>query len=928
MESLKEAYTERQLSCEEQWPPVSVEKLVQLQLVETDKKEGFRAGLPQHGTPDDKVKPTPILHSDLYKVKEGKKPVRKLIIEGNAGIGKTTLCTMLTEEWAKGKIFTQFDCVLLLPLRDQLVSSASSLPDLLPLYHPDETVCGSVVQQLKRTRGKGVLIIADGWDELSEEKRSKNSFIYNLLFGRLLPAAGVLLTSRPSASAPLHNLPTVDRLVEVVGFNEENIQQYIKSEFEECPEKASSLIEQLENNPVIHSVCSVPLNCAIICYLWHTFESELPTTLTELYAYIVLNVILRNINKTNPFTGLIGLESFDDIPTTNQEMFWLTCAFAYSCLSEDQLVFTENMVASTPPQALDSSDKFLCLGLLQCARSLLPVGQGLSFHFVHLTIQEFLAALHLVTLPNEEKLKVCRAYARSDRFAMVWRFVFGLGCKKERRYSRKVVCLNNEVVDLFLSNDIVFYFNDAKNSRLMLCHCSMESSDDSVCSKIAKKINGQFKDNLYGSIAHTPQDCVATFHALSQTVHCSDIVLSLGYCGLYDKLLKELVDILTSAGSDLQVEELDVSGNKLTDKGIADLLCRASTSFSSLESLSFSFTQSSSGTVDIIPLLSSFHCLSNLFVSDSPLGVSGIQCLEAAIQASKFDNLKMLSLSNTLTDDADINGALLATLLPSIASHCPHLEYLDLSKNNLGVPGASAVGELITTNRSELELDLSDTNINAKAVAAFFLPARHSESCCLNHLNLSYNPIGYDGLLAMFRMFRSRSCLFDTILYLSYIDFTTSVTTESQCHNILLSNTTNVLNLGPPFESRLAILYVDNNYFSGDKVLILAECMRVCLSLDHLNCSNCSLTSSEVTALLDHLKHSGVSHKNLRVWDLSDNSIDDEGVNALIESIPKLFPNLEAVLLHSNPVSEEVEKTLKETLSSLSGVSMGLSFVA
>ena len=908
MESLKEAYTERQLSCEEQWPPVSVEKLVQLQLVETDKKEGFRAGLPQHGAHNDKVKCTPILHSDLYKVKEGKKPVRKLIVEGNAGIGKTTLCTMLTEEWAKGKIFTQFDCVLLLPLRDQLVSSASSLSDLLPLYHPDETVCGSVAQQLKRTRGKGVLIIADGWDELSEEKRSKNSFIYNLLFGRLLPAAGVLLTSRPSASAPLHNLPTVDRLVEVVGFNEENVKQYIESEFEKCPEKASSLIEQLENNPVIQSVCSVPLNCAIICYLWHTFENGLPTTLTELYAHIVLNVILRNLKKTNAETSLIALESFDEIPTANQEMFWLTCAFAYNCLSEDQLVFTESKIASTLPQVLDSSDKFLCLGLLQCARSLLPVGQGLSFHFVHLTIQEFLAALHLVTLPNEEKLKVCEANAINDRFAMVWRFVFGLGCKKERSYSSKLVCLNDEVVDQLFSakND----HNIARSWRLMFCHCSMESSDDTVCSKTVNLINGKFEED-YGSIAHTPQDCAAIFHVLRQTLFCSGVILNLYHCGLDDKLLKDLADIVSSAGSNLQVKKLSISGNKLTDKGIADLLCRASASLSSLKSLSFSFTQRSSGIADIIPLLSSFHCLTDLFVSDSPLGVSGIQCLEAAIQARTFVDLKRLNLSNTLTDDADINGALLATLLLSIASHCPHLSDLDLSRNNLGVPGASAVGELITNNRSELELDLSDTNINAKAVAALFPPVRHSDPCCLNHLNFSKNPIGYDGLLAIFRKFRSRACKF---LNLRDIDLTTSVTTEYQYHNILLPNTSSVLNLGPSFESRLTFLYLRNNNFSGDKVLILAECVRVCMSLEKLYCLNCSLTSSEVAALLYHLEHSGVSHMNLKWWFLSHNSIDDEGVNALIESIPKLFPSLVGVYLDDNPVSDEVNRRLREAL--------------
>ncbi len=97
VEGIKEVYRERQLNTEEQWPPVSGERLINLQLVEAEKKEGFRAGLPQHGAPDDKVKRTPILHGNLFKVEEGKKPVRKLIVEGNAGIGKTTLCTMLAE---------------------------------------------------------------------------------------------------------------------------------------------------------------------------------------------------------------------------------------------------------------------------------------------------------------------------------------------------------------------------------------------------------------------------------------------------------------------------------------------------------------------------------------------------------------------------------------------------------------------------------------------------------------------------------------------------------------------------------------------------------------------------------------------------------------------------------------------------------------
>ena len=213
-------------------------------------------------------------------------------------------------------MLTQFDCVLLLPLREELVSSAESLSDLFKLLHSSKRISASVIDLLEESGGETVLIIADGWDELEKSKRSKQSFLYKLLFGRILPFASVLLTSRPSASAPLHSLPYVDRLVEVVGFNEENVKQYIESEFEKCPEKASGLIEQLGNNPLIHNVCTVPLNCAITCNLWHTLDQELPSTLTELYTQIILNVILRDIKKKFPNVPVdLSLSNFDSIPS-------------------------------------------------------------------------------------------------------------------------------------------------------------------------------------------------------------------------------------------------------------------------------------------------------------------------------------------------------------------------------------------------------------------------------------------------------------------------------------------------------------------------------------------------------------------------------------------------------------------------------------
>ena len=608
----------------------------------------------------------------------------------------------------------------MLPLREQSVAQAESLPDLFKLLHSSENIRTSVVSELEESEGEKVLIIADGWDELEESKRKEKSFLYKLLFGDVLPFASVLLTSRPSASAPLHSLPSVDRLVELVGFNEENIKQYIESEFEKCPEKASGLIEQLDNNPLIQNVCTVPLNCAITCNLWHTLNQELPSTLTELYTQIILNVILRDIKKKFPdFPVSLSLSNFDSIPSQLEPYWWLTCKFAFEALSNDQLVFTEEELGSFFPEGLDSSHKFLCFGLLQSAHSLLPVGHGLSFHFLHLTFQEYLAALHLVTLPTEEQLEVVWTHDKSSRFAMVWRFFFGLGIKKHGscigQVSRKVVCLDEKVVDTFLS------LSSDDELKLLQCHCALESVNDSVSSKVAKNIGGQFGYS-FSSVAHTPHDCVAVLRVLSHTSHCHSVRIYLRGCGLNDKLLKRLTDLLSSAGGKLKVVDLNFVDNKLTGRGVSDLFTRASAAFSLLERLLLNNNSiDGDGVNGIVTSLMHTPCKSliSLALSDNPLGVSGAHALERAVASGVLVNLKYLSLSNTLTGDADINGAIITTCLRSITSHCPHLRYLDLSENNIGVPGAFALGEALPLLTNGIHLYLISTMLDSEAIIAF-----------------------------------------------------------------------------------------------------------------------------------------------------------------------------------------------------------------
>ena len=212
---------------------------------------------------------------------------------------------------------------------------------MLKLLHSSASIRDSVASYLEEEEGEKVLIVADGWDELGESERQEESFLYKLFF-KTFPFVSVIVTSRPSASAPLHRLPYIDRFVEVCGFNKENIKEYIQSEFTSDQEKASCLLlEQLESNPLVESVCSIPLNCAIVCHLWRTLEEALPTTMTELYTKIILNVILRNIQKEFiQNSAVLSLSNFDALPEDLQQSWWLLCEFAFQALKRDQIVFS------------------------------------------------------------------------------------------------------------------------------------------------------------------------------------------------------------------------------------------------------------------------------------------------------------------------------------------------------------------------------------------------------------------------------------------------------------------------------------------------------------------------------------------------------------------------------------------------------------
>ncbi len=233
--------------------------------------------------------------------------------------------------------------------------------------------------------------------------------------------------------------------------------------------------------------------------------------------------------------------------------------------------------------------------------------------------------------------------------------------------------------------------------------------------------------------------------------------------------------------------------------------------------------------------------------------MSGIQSLETAVQSGALINLDTLWLANTLTDNADVNGALLTTLLQSIACHCAGPKHLDLSKNNLGSPGLCSILKTIPIG--------------------------------LHHINLH----------------RTRP--------------TTSFHSESQ-----YTVTCDMLSFSSYNLCSLTVMNLSSSNFSGTAgTLLLAKLLQAFQSLEYLECSDCSLTSADIIRLIHHLKSADVICKNLYMLDLSNNSIDDEGVMALTKCLPELFPSLDNfklgdfeehmfsrgdVDLHGNPVRE------------------------
>ena len=449
----------------------------------------------------------------------------RIVIDGPPGIGKTTLCRKLLNIWSNGTlVHQQYDLVLYCPLRNSKITTATTLADLF-VYQLNRYK--NVPKWFEERDGEGLLIIFDGWDELSEQLR-QSSLAASIIHREQLDQCSVIVTSCSYASSSLLKMDTLSRHVQVIGFSEREISTVIIQTLQKDTKLAQELIEKnrKDDDPFtttqnskdsqlavklindlkvrndVQSLCYIPLVCSMVILVYCKEGGHLPTTLTQLYENFILQTIRRHVKKhdINPCT----LGSLSSLPSQLAKPIQEMCQLAYSNLANTRMTFSSHQL-----QLLSEAVKEDYLGLMT---AFIDYDEE-KYQFLHLSIQEFLAAWWIAK--HEKKTEeLFKDHFDDDHFRMCLRFVAGLTnlehesyqqyfnkqqldlqCKREPLSGFETCRLSyfynseNKYFSSVFENSHTNYLDDFDNVPILFLQLLYESQNTTLCQVLAQSIN-------------------------------------------------------------------------------------------------------------------------------------------------------------------------------------------------------------------------------------------------------------------------------------------------------------------------------------------------------------------------------------------------------------------------------------------------------
>ncbi|XP_063049911.1 NACHT, LRR and PYD domains-containing protein 3-like [Engraulis encrasicolus] len=789
----------------------------------------------------------PIKCADIFKplVSQGK-PIRSVLTKGVAGIGKTISVHKYILDWAEGNDNQEIHFIFPLSFRELNIirDKECSFMDLLHHFFP-ELKQSTIDSQMKYN----VLFVFDGLDECRLQLNFQGNesltdvrvikpldvILTSLLKGNLFPSALLWITSRPAAVGKIPP-KCVDLVTEVQGFNDSQKEEYFRKRINDGS-LATRIISHIQSSRSLHIMCHIPVFCwiaaTVLKMIYSLEHTQIPKTLTEMYTYfLILQTRQSNIKFDN-------VQDFN--PQWNHKLILHLGKLAYEQLEKGNLIFYEEDLIQS---GIDVKEAAVFSGMCtQIFREESGIFLGTVFCFVHLSIQEYLAALYALLMMAVErediistqcspttaesmillqKSAVDKALAYEDgRFDLFLRFLLGLSLESNQSLLRGLLQRSQQVDNYETVRYIKDKIRDASSSERMinLFHCLNELNDHSLVEEIQSFLSA-------GTLSEA-QLSTGQWSALVFVLLTSDQNLDVFDLKKYvrsDEALQRLKPVIEESHTTL------VNNCGLTEQScttLAYVLCKDSSK------------------------------LRHLDLNGNHIGDDGVKKLCSGLKNPNCALETLRLQSCRITEEG------CAALASALTSNLSHLKQLDLCSNKLGDKGAKQISDLLRNPHCRLQsLRLQSCTITEDgcvALASALIPNLSH----LTRLHLGCNTLGDSGVKQISDLLRNPDCKLQSLGLESC-----SITKEG-CYAL-----TSALASNP---SHLIELYVSELGASG--VQQISDLLRnPDCKLQKLGLKSCSITAEGCAALASAL---ALNQSHLIQLDLDNNTLGDSGVKQI-----------------------------------------------
>ncbi|KAK7165692.1 hypothetical protein R3I93_005690 [Phoxinus phoxinus] len=694
---------------------------------------------------------TPIKCTDIFRPLPGQdKPIRTVLTKGVAGIGKTVSVQKFILDWAEGTENQEIQLIFPLAFRELnlMKDKTLSLSELLEVFSPETT-------EIKPFSGEyKVVFVFDGLDECRlsldfnvklcniSESASVDVLLTNLIAGNLLPSALIWITSRPAA-ADLVPSECVHRVTEVRGFNEPQKEEYFRKRISN-QSLADKIITHLQSSRSLFIMCHIPVFCWISATVLEKMLSEaesgeIPKTLTQMYTHFL--IIQTNIKEEKDYEKKVK----------DEDMILKLGKLAFQQLVKGNLIFYEEDLREC---GIDETEASVYSGLCtQIFREELGLYQGKVFCFVHLSIQEHLAALYALlsfllykrdvlneslsskhaheftchTISDLHQRAVDKALqSRNGHLDLFLRFLLGLSLESNQKlleglvtHARNISFSKGKTIEYIKTR---IRMNPSPEKSINLFHSLNELGDLSLVNEIQECLRSgglsstKLSSSQWSAVVFVllTSECLDEFElqnyistSQGQNLTSPDEVLqkllpvveASRSAQLWDcKITDEGCAALTSAlRSNSPLRELDLSGNIIGDKGLTLLSDGLKDPHCKLEKLTLCECKiTDEGCAALASALRSNSLLRELDLTENIIGDKGLKLLSDGLKDPhcKLEKLELWGCNITDEGCAALTSALRSNSL---------LRELDLTENIIGDKGLTLLSDGLKDPHCKLE---------------------------------------------------------------------------------------------------------------------------------------------------------------------------------------------------------------------------------